>query len=357
MFPEAFAAHHISKFTIPGEFVLDPFSGRGTTAFQALLMERSAAASDVNPVSYCISRAKTQAPSLNVAIERISELRALWEQASHNMLARERRELPDFFGRAFYWTTLEQILWLRDALRWKTHAVDCFIAALCLGSLHGDRDKSPYYFSNQMPRTISPKPGYSLRFWRERDLWPHKRDVLAILEQRAHFRLKHGKPDDQGIVSRCDVRQAAGAFEGVTGRVRLVCTSPPYFNVTNYEEDQWLRLWFLGGPPHPTYKRISTDDRHLRKEEYWSFLCEAWQGIEPLLRDDAIIVCRMSGKGMSAQELHRGVLESVRSAFPKAGLAYAPERSELKGRQTHTFRPGSEGCKYEWDFTIRINED
>ena len=24
---------------------------------------------------------------------------------------------------------------------------------------------------------------------------------------------------------------------------------PPYLDVTHFEEDQWLRLWFLGGPP------------------------------------------------------------------------------------------------------------
>lgn len=37
------------------------------------------------------------------------------------------------------------------------------------------------------------------------------------------------------------------------GSVRCVITSPPYLDVTNFEEDQWLRLWFQGGPPKPTW--------------------------------------------------------------------------------------------------------
>jgi hypothetical protein len=33
-----------------------------------------------------------------------------------------------------------------------------------------------------------------------------------------------------------------------------VVTSPPYLGMDTYEVDQWLRLWFLGGPEHPVYR-------------------------------------------------------------------------------------------------------
>lgn len=354
MFPESFAEHQIALFTEPGDLVLDPFSGRGTTVFQALMMGRAAAATDINPVAYCISRAKGTPPTEDVALYRISELRRVWSSQDHASLASERRELPTFFGRAFFWTTLEQLLFLRRALRWEDDALDCFIAALCLGSLHGDRDKSPHYFSNQMPRTISPKPAYSLRFWRERDLWPHKRDVFKILQQRVSFRLAKGVPTGEGVVKRCDVRDAAQQLPEHRGLVRLVCTSPPYFNVTDYEEDQWLRLWFLGGAPHPTYQQVSTDDRHTRKHEYWRFLSEAWQGIAPLVKDGAVLACRMGGKEMDRDELLAGLLRSIRKAFPAAFLISPPEQTVLTGRQTDAFRPGSRGCEYEWDFHVRL---
>ena len=40
MFPESFAERWIKRLTRPGETVLDPFSGRGTTALTALLNGR-----------------------------------------------------------------------------------------------------------------------------------------------------------------------------------------------------------------------------------------------------------------------------------------------------------------------------
>jgi len=40
-------------------------------------------------------------------------------------------------------------------LEWKQGDVDCMLAALVLGALHGESDKSSSYLSNQMPRTVS----------------------------------------------------------------------------------------------------------------------------------------------------------------------------------------------------------
>src|SRR5207237_4498202 len=38
------------------------------------------------------------------------------------------------------------------------------------------------------------------------------------------------------------------------GKAALVFTSPPYFRVTNYHYDQWLRLWLLGEAPNDDRK-------------------------------------------------------------------------------------------------------
>jgi hypothetical protein len=40
---------------------------------------------------------------------------------------------------------------------------------------------------------------------------------------------------------------------------RLLLTSPPYFRLTNYHYDQWLRLWMLGGSP--TANRLGEENR------------------------------------------------------------------------------------------------
>lgn len=352
MFPETFVEEHVDSFTKKDDYVYDPFSGRGTTLLQALLMGREAIASDINPVAFCISGAKAHVPPLKSVVDELDKLESRYWDCSYLGIEEERRELPPFFRRAFYHTTLRQILFLRRVLNWQHDPVHRFIAAMALGSLHGEMDKSSAYFSNQMPRTISVKPKYSLRYWRKNRLWAKKREVFNILRSRAHFRLSGELPERHGQVALRDVREAALEFSSFKGQIRAIITSPPYFDVTNYEEDQWLRLWFLGYPPHPTYGSISKDDRHNQKDKYWSFLAEAWGSIGPLLQPNAVLVCRISGKGMDESEITSGLFNSLTPSFPGVHLIRRPHLTKLQKRQTDAFRPGSSGCSFEIDYCL-----
>lgn len=354
MFPESFVWEHLQRHTSQGDLVFDLFSGRGTTLFEALLQGRPAAAIDINPVAYCVTGAKAWAPTVDAAVRTINRLEDEWRAGLGEVLAAERQALPPFFGRAFHWTTLEQLLFLRTRLNWRRNKTDRFLAGLALGCLHGERDKPMKYFSNQMPRTISTKPAYSLRWWRQHDLWPHKRDVFAILRERAGYRLKLGMPALRGKAVLGDARRAARRFPELERRVRCVITSPPYLDVTNFEEDQWLRLWFLGNGPHPTYRQVSSDDRHLTPTSYWQFLTEAWQGVAPLMQERAVLVCRMGARGIDEEGIAQGLHESLVGAFAKARLLDGPRMSPLRNSQARAFRPGSKGCTCEWDFVYQV---
>ena len=177
--------------------------------------------------------------------------------------------------------------------------------------------------------------------------------MFEILRNRARFRLQDGRPPYTGIALQADVRETSRLLESWQGRVQAIITSPPYLDVTNFEEDQWLRLWFLGGPPRPTYGRISKDDRHSSAEGYWRFLSEAWKGVAGLLAKGGFIVCRVGGKRQSLDALARGVVATVRSAFPSAELVCGPFASSPVQRQTDNFRPGTAGCGVETDFVFR----
>jgi len=355
MFPEDFARKHIESFTTEDECVFDPFSGRGTTLLEALLIGRQAIATDINPVAYCISGAKSQVPCLEALLSELERLHKAYTKMSQRMLEKECCDLPSFFHRAFYHTTLREILFLRSVLKWRTDALHRFIATLILGSLHGEM-RSPSYFSNQMPRTISTKPKYSLEYWKRHSLWPHKRDVFSILKSRAEFRLSGIIPQKHGEVALQDAREAAAAFPSLHKKIRAVITSPPYFNVTNYEEHQWLRLWFLGHEPQPTYQKISKDDRYEKKERYWQFLREVWAGVAPLLQNNSILACRMGAIGLKEKEITTGLMESVLGVFPKACLTAPPLVSNVTKRQTDSFRPGTKGCVFELDYVISLRK-
>ena len=354
MFPPEFAHRMIRAHSTPGQTILDPFCGRGTTLLEALITERQALALDVNPVAACISSAKARTPPLADLVKTLNDLELEMEGLDKDHLRAEKRVLPPFFGRAFYHSTLNSLIFLRNRLNWKVSDIDCFIAALILGSLHGEMDRSGSYFSNQMPRTISTKQAYSLRYWRARDLWPKKRDVFKILTQRARLRLTDSKVNRRGTVIHGDARYASKALVGFHQRVDLIVTSPPYLNVTNFEEDQWLRLWFLGGEPRPTYGRVSKDDRLTSPTRYWSFLSEVWKGIGDLLHSRSRIVCRIGGTGLTPDSIGQNLSQTVRSAWPTATLVNTPVASSPIRRQTDSFRPGSRGPGLEFDFVFQI---
>src|SRR5512140_3378395 len=81
MFPAEFVREKVEVFSAPGDWVFDPFCGRGTTILESLLLGRNAAGSDINPVAFCVARAKAEPPTLAAVLRRISDLRCTYEQS------------------------------------------------------------------------------------------------------------------------------------------------------------------------------------------------------------------------------------------------------------------------------------
>lgn len=354
MFPIEFVRQKVETYSTPGDWIFDPFCGRGTTVLESLLLGRNAAGSDINPVAFCVARAKAERPTLSVVLRRVSELQRMYERSSRENWDKARSYLPPFFKRAFYPTTIKELLFLRSTLNWSGSKTDRFIAALVLGSLHGEMDRSDAYFSNQMPRTICLKPAYSVRYWRRKNLFPEKRMVFQMLKQKAEHRLSGLEGCPTGNVKLADSRDAARRFSSLKGKVSLVITSPPYLNVTRYEEDQWLRLWFLGGEPQPTYGKVSKDDRLNSTSKYWQFLQESWEGFAPLLNDSATIVVRLGAITMDESEMTDKLTTTIKAVFPNSKIREQPVRSNILRRQATNFLPASRGCRYEMDFVFTL---
>lgn len=175
-----------------------------------------------------------------------------------------------------------------------------------------------------------------------------------MLRGKAELRLKDLPSCGTGLVKKSDAREISRRFVSLKGKVSLVVTSPPYLNVTSYEEDQWLRLWFLGGAPQPTYGKVSTDDRHVDSGKYWEFLEGAWIGLAPLLKRKARIVIRIGGIGLEGDEITTQLKSSIQSVFPHACLNKAPTQSAIVRRQSLNFLPKSKGCKYEIDYVFTV---
>lgn len=349
MFPETFVAEQLAVTPFDG-VVFDPFCGRGTTVFESLLRDRDAAGCDVHPVAACVAGAKADPPSRKDVLTRLSELE---EKNSGFRAPAMDGATAEFFGLCFHSRTYDQIVFLREHLDWRRDRTDRFVAALSLGSLHGESHRTPNCFSNRMPRTISTKPRYSVRWWRRNGLTPPRRDVFRILRRMTEFRFESRPPRRRGLVQLADAREAGARFRRLRGTVTDIITSPPYLDTTNYREDQWLRLWFLGG--EATDRLPPNDGRHYSADKYKDFLTEAWAGVAPLLAPRARIVVRMGGRRLTKEAARVTLFESLRGGLPRTvSLVDEGASSQVRRTQANAFRGDKPSDTSEHDFRFEV---
>ena len=228
MFPEEFVSKQLLAYSRRGDTVFDPFCGRGTTVFESLLQGRPAYGTDTNPVAACVAGAKSDPPQLRSVLARLDDLGKSFHQEHPAHL-----QSDEFFAACFHPRTLTQILHLRDRLKWRTSKVDRFLSAVTLGCLHGESHKSLNCLSNRMPRTISTKPDYSVRWWAANDCHAPDRDAFAIVRRLSEFRLSERALSLRGAVKLKDARRAGASFPSLAGKVKLIVTSPPYIDTTD----------------------------------------------------------------------------------------------------------------------------
>lgn len=248
MFPLGFPLQILAHYR-EAKVVVDPFCGRGTTLFAARLRGLRGVGIDVSPVAVAISQAKL---SYATVADTLTLARRLLRQS-------QPQEVPEgaFWRRAFHKDTLREICTLREALgRMKSVSDEAaLLRGTLLGVLHGPLTGARSYLSNQMPRTFSPKPAYAVKFWKARGLVPASVSVLSIVERK--LGLMEDSTDRLSRARLSDVRIGDAAnkatYRHAPRLIDLVITSPPYYGMRTYVPDQWLRSWFLGGPPSVDY--------------------------------------------------------------------------------------------------------
>src|SRR3954467_5198263 len=81
-FPAALTHAFIGRYSRPGDVVLDPFSGRGTTPLQACAEGRIGVGNDLNPFAHLLTAAKVEPATRAQAATRLAQLRLAWNADS-----------------------------------------------------------------------------------------------------------------------------------------------------------------------------------------------------------------------------------------------------------------------------------
>src|SRR5687768_18388701 len=94
-FPAALAHAFIARYSRPGDVVLDPFSGRGTTPLQACAEGRIGVGNDLNPFAHLLTASKVEPATRAAATTRVTQLRLAWYAEARPWLALGRRVFSD----------------------------------------------------------------------------------------------------------------------------------------------------------------------------------------------------------------------------------------------------------------------
>ena len=228
----------IARLTKPTDAVYDPFMGRGTTPVQAGLMGRRPLGNDINPLSVLITRPRLRPPTLPDIARRLGQVP--WSSG-----AIDNPDLLVFYSEK----TLQHICalrtWLleRAPLSGDADPVDDWIRMVAINRLTGH---SPGFFSIY---TLPPNQAVSVQSQKKinegRHQTPVDRDVVRLILKKSRSLLSDGPmaPHPAAVLT---TSPAHSTPEIRDGSVTLVVTSPPFLDIVQYAEDNWMRSWFAG---------------------------------------------------------------------------------------------------------------
>jgi DNA modification methylase len=315
MFPKEFAFNVVEAFSKPGDAVLDPFAGRASSVYAAAALQRFGCGIEINPVGWLYGYVKLK-PALKAnVLKRIKNIGDIASSVEQEKLD----ELPEFFNVCYSPDVLCYLIAARKELRWEDSIVDATLMAIILVHLHGKREQS---LSNQMRQGKAMSPEYSMKWWREKQLTPPEIDPIEFLNNRVEWRYAKGSPnlkngkvilgDSTSIISKLAKKVAVGEYKSFD----LIFTSPPYYKITNYHYDQWLRLWMLGGSNIPTWISNKWQNRFESKTAYRELLQKVFSNCAELMDTKATIYVRTDARQFTRET----TLEVLRNVFPKKSL-------------------------------------
>ena len=218
----------IRNFSKEKDVVLDTFCGRGTTVLEANQQNRVGLGVDVSPLALEIAKSKLKNVSYKQVKERLSQI------DFSNEILEGYKEFKDIYHPKTY----SQIMNLKKQLT--ESPVDTLIRAVIFGRLHGH---SNGFFSVWTFNVISFSKERIKKQSEEMGLKPEFRNVIPRILKKAKTVLENPvieQPRSELFIS--DSRNLPIEDNSVD----LIVTSPPFLNVINYIDDNWLRFWFLG---------------------------------------------------------------------------------------------------------------
>ena len=291
MFPIDFAFNVVDKYSKPGDKILDPFSGRGSSIYAGSILGRESIGIEINPLGWLYSNVKLYPANLEKVLNRLNEIYELRENYRHDIL-----NYNEFFRMCYCDEVLKFLLSARDNLDWGKNNTDRTLMSFIAVYLHANLGEG---LSNQMKLTKSLGKQYSINWWKKNNLeTPPQINPFSLIKEKIEWRYKYGTPNNNNsyvkLGDSCLITEEMIIKND--SNYALLFTSPPYCGVTDYFMDQWLRLWLLGGSSEPEYRKENYKGRFGNKEKYKEMLETVFGNCATLMSDNATIYVRTDSR-------------------------------------------------------------
>ncbi|MFH1006515.1 MAG: DNA methyltransferase [Candidatus Latescibacterota bacterium] len=245
----------IELFSEPGDLVYDPFSGRGTTVLEAALLDRNIVSNDSNPLSGILCSARLFPPNR-------AELEARLALVFAGGKSFSKHDLSMFY----HPKTESEIGSLRSYLHERRadnreDELDRWIRMVATSRLTGH--SSGFFSVYTLPPNQAVSRERQLIINTKRKQQPEYRDTRKLILKKTGS-LTGGITEDTSQRLRRTGRKAlfltgdARATPEIgDSTVQLTVTSPPFLDVVQYAQDNWLRCWFNGIDPDEVASRIT----------------------------------------------------------------------------------------------------
>lgn len=244
----------IQLLTRKGDTVYDPFSGRGTTVLEAGLLGRTVIANDANPLSRILIEPRFFPPDLAALEKRLLSIPRPEGRADIDL------------SMFYHPDTEKEIVALREYLLSRKTAhrddmIDRWIAMAATNRLTGH---SKGFFSvYTLPPNQAVSPKSQERINRMRSQVPEYRDTRRIILNKTKSLLRTLTDEEKRNLAKAGKMamllsgDAQATREIIDDSVQLTVTSPPFLDIVQYREDNWLRCWFNGLDEAEIGKRIT----------------------------------------------------------------------------------------------------
>lgn len=414
-FSQSVAEWFIRVYSNPGDTVMEPFGGRGSTAMQALWHGRNIIINDLSPYSNTLCHSVLYPPYMRDAIGYLNILEEYINSDNCKVsMNYAGKGSTDDAAKLYHERTFGQIIKLRNILNTRStllgRGYDTLITDINKNAPEGSKniieaqreyDHEIVMFlrmvMSQLMLNSSEEISFNgiktrgtdntnmkalLRYYDSMNESPKKIDIF---ENMRYYIEKMGL-DNLGIRDRfsklnrklisCDARK----LDLPDKSADMVVTSPPYTAVLNYGMANWLRIWVIGGIGDPLVgNHINTDNMEKQNNSeiygkiydkitdkaggtvdnvmtYSGFTGQYLRELYRVLKDDAVAIIIVGDYGGKKKLEAWRIVSDRAEIFGFKPIMIVKDELNKQTKSSSQFQAKHEGGKNDYDVCVVLTK-